>query len=695
MLDGDAGTYCVRPSRCEPGTYVVAAESEDGLEHRCGLCAPGSFSAQENAPECLPWADCGPGEVVVAAGSATSDRMCAPCSDGSFSVAINGGACTPWTDCVAGFHAVEAGTSTQDRRCAPCPDGTFTTERNASECSAHRTCAPGWRVVRAGTATEEPRCEVCESGQHCPGEGQGYGCGVVDWDHDGDPATPCIVATDCAAGTYVTAAATSLADRQCAPCGVGRFSSEANAAACAFWTDCTLGERVLAEPTSAADRRCEMCPDGTFSGSQNAPVCEPWRNCGPGTYVERRATSGFDRRCAPCARRRFSDTENAAACTPWTQCGPDAVFSAFGSNTADVGCTSGWERQFGGEEGDFVTALAVDSVGNAYVGGLTTGRLEESDPNEEENGFLRKFSATAEVLWTLLLDGPDGTWGAWVTSVDVDDAGNAYVSFATPGDECPREGDFDTQMELLKVSPDGVVTERRAVIALDYDHAPSVVVRDESVFFLSQELISGRCDGSEREVALTLSSYSLELELNWAVRFHPWTSGPLVPTPGGFALLAPGDSWLLLVDADGDSRTVSTGLSRPLGIMAVDDGSFLFGYRDSIVRWSEAAGEMSRLSIPWRREGMTLIGDRIFAADSRRLGGLYVHVDVFGLDGALEDSFDAVLGGGGYEHVWYEEFGRVFMVERTDLWIGANVEVGMTGASLSWVDGFLARRALP
>src|SRR5574339_528491 len=94
-----------------------------------------------------------------------------------------------------------------------------------------------------------------------------------------------------------------------------------------------------------------------------------------------------------------------------------------------------WVRQFGATGPVSVIAQGTDSLGNAYVAGVTGGSLTSADDVILENaggqdGFIRKYDANGTEVWTRQLgSGP----GDRVLAISGDATG-VFVAGTTGGD---------------------------------------------------------------------------------------------------------------------------------------------------------------------------------------------------------------------------------------------------------------------
>lgn len=213
--DEDASTPCATRAVCQPGTRVL--DDGDATHDRtCEDCAPGTFTATQNAATCAALTICQPGERVDFDGSTSADRTCEDCETGTYSDAENASTCEPHTNCQPGEEVTGGGTASEDRTCDACADGYFSSTINAESCTAIGACPAGTRQTAPGSGTSDVSCAACAVGNYCAGGTAGIvACGAGNWDHDNNAASDCVAWTACAANTYQSAPGTATTDRQC------------------------------------------------------------------------------------------------------------------------------------------------------------------------------------------------------------------------------------------------------------------------------------------------------------------------------------------------------------------------------------------------------------------------------------------------------------------------------------------------
>ena len=85
----------------------------------------------------------------------------------------------------------------------------------------------------------------------------------------------------------------------------------------------------------------------------------------------------------------------------------------------------------GASDWDFAYALTTDSSGNLYIAGRTSGDLNGEANNGAEDAFIVKYNSAGTLQWTKLL----GTSGNEIAkALTIDSSGNLYVAGRTSGD---------------------------------------------------------------------------------------------------------------------------------------------------------------------------------------------------------------------------------------------------------------------
>jgi hypothetical protein len=90
-----------------------------------------------------------------------------------------------------------------------------------------------------------------------------------------------------------------------------------------------------------------------------------------------------------------------------------------------------WTEQLGSSSTDMGYGVSVDSSGNAYVTGRTTGSLDGNTNAGGYDMFLTKYDTSGAKQWTEQLGSSSTDVGH---GVSVDSSGNAYVTGYAYGD---------------------------------------------------------------------------------------------------------------------------------------------------------------------------------------------------------------------------------------------------------------------
>ena len=506
--DSDSTTVCIPWSPCPVGTAVLD-DGSDVTDRSCATCGVGTFSDSINAAACAPWRTCGPGSFEANVGDVDHDRECGSCASGSFTSTSNAAACAQWTDCVAGEYVAVPGSRSADRVCATCAPGTYTSGPNRAECLDADACPAGTIETEPASAESGPTCVDCQPGQYCAGDHDpAVACGGGDatWDHDMDPATPCVERSDCDPGTSVLDHGNAVTNRTCGEC-VDGFSVSQNVEQCVPWTPCLVGFVEVTPGTTTSDRVCGHGPEWVYQfGTVRDEIVRALALGSDGSVALAGETTGaFPFQVYTRTFDLFVQKRDPDGSVLWTRQlasfgqdfgyaidvssdgrvivagyttvalpgqtaagGDDAFLMLFDSN----GDTS-WMRQFGSNGSDQAVGVRFDADGNVIVVGGVSGALSGQTHLGNTDAFVRKYDSTGALLWTRQF-GSDGRDIA--TEVAVSANGGilvtGFVAGALPGQSFAGASD----LFLRRYDADGAEAWTRQLGTTGVDNGTGVAV---------------------------------------------------------------------------------------------------------------------------------------------------------------------------------------------------------------------------
>lgn len=144
-----------------------------------------------------------------------------------------------------------------------------------------------------------------------------------------------------------------------------------------------------------------------------------------------------------------------------------------------------WSQQIGRSGSDVANSVDVDPAGNVYLSGHTTGNIG-GVPAGNADAFLVKYDASGRYLWARQI-GTEAVDGSH--SIALDSAGNAYMAGSTRGDLIePSAGELDAF--LIKYDAIGSIVWSRQ-LGSEYSDSSSSVAVDS----LGNVLIAGYTEG--------------------------------------------------------------------------------------------------------------------------------------------------------------------------------------------------------
>ena len=171
------------------------------------------------------------------------------------------------------------------------------------------------------------------------------------------------------------------------------------------------------------------------------------------------------------------DSSGAAYVCGWTYGDLDGNASAGGQDMFLIKYNSAgikqWTRQLGTSSDDYATDVSVDSTGNVYVCGVTSGGIDGNSSAGNRDTFLVKYNSSGVKQWTRQLGNSyyDDAYG-----VSLDAAGNAYVCGLT---YYSLDGNTDLggdDVFLVKYDPSGVKQWTRQTGSDSTDYAFGLAV---------------------------------------------------------------------------------------------------------------------------------------------------------------------------------------------------------------------------
>ena len=140
----------------------------------------------------------------------------------------------------------------------------------------------------------------------------------------------------------------------------------------------------------------------------------------------------------------------------------------------DVSGNEVWTRQFGTVQTDVAEGVDVDAAGNSYVAGRTPGAFPgQTNPSVTQNAFVRKYDASGTEVWTRQFGSGIGTLG---NDISVDAAGSSYVTGYTNG-TLPGGGSLGGQDAFIrKYDTAGNITWTRQLGTSGFDGANAIFV---------------------------------------------------------------------------------------------------------------------------------------------------------------------------------------------------------------------------
>jgi hypothetical protein len=150
-----------------------------------------------------------------------------------------------------------------------------------------------------------------------------------------------------------------------------------------------------------------------------------------------------------------------------------------------------WVEQFGSSDYEFVWGLDSDAAGNLYISGWTLGDLGSSSAGFYDV-FLAKYDTEGNQLW-IQQYGTEGDDAPWLNSLEVDDAGNIFLSGYTSGDfGGSNAGSYDAWVARFDADGNQQWIQQFGTEQLDYAYGLTL---DDSGFVFATGITEGSLGG--------------------------------------------------------------------------------------------------------------------------------------------------------------------------------------------------------
>lgn len=495
----------------------------------------------------------------------------------------SGSAGTLFCEGSARFRCGESG-KLADRTTEPCePDIPCIETAEGAECvnpcaEDNGGCAPG---VLCTPSVEGARCGACPEGFFSP-SGNG---------------SDCLERTSCVPGTFVDNAGTATTDRTCAACAPETFSSSENAESCVAFTRCGDGFVEETPPTSSMDRSCQDTRVRQFGSGQDDSVRGAAVDGSGALYLVGRTVGTLPQ-------------------ATWLG-GADAFIAKWSPSGVLL-----WVQQFGTTADDYASGVAIDRAGDIYVVGSVRGNLT-APVSGVEDAFLRKYSSDGTVLWTQQF----GTnQRDWATSVAVNSSGQIAVAGATFGfftGGFPGGTNQDAFVRIYSSSGSALWTDQVGSTPsgpgpFGTDEGAAVVFDEEDDLYLvgtaTANMVMGGAVGS-------LSSFIRKYE---SASANSWVSEWTRQFGAGTRTVALGASF----DATNERVLIagSTTGSLVAGAAKGSDDAFLRAYTSSgtvalTAQEGSTASDVGNFALATSTGDLWLVGTTAGTLGSERLGG--------------------------------------------------------------------------
>jgi len=382
-----------------------------------------------------------------------------------------------------------------------------------------------------------------------------------------------------------------------------------------------------------------------------------------------------------------------------------------------------WKTQIGTDNDDWSQSIAVDALGNAYIGGYTEGDFGGSHGGHE--AFLSKFDSGGNEVWTTHI-GTDKT--DLCHSIAMDASGSVYISGHTYGDLAGANAGL-SDVFLLKFDSGGNEVWTTQIGESRYDDNYSVAVAASGSIYTSgsrndgpagDNVLLSKFDSGGNEIWTTQigtssgdRSYSISLDASDNAYISGYTGGKL-----GGSRFGSYDAFLSKFDSGGNevwTTQIGTSESDVSYSIALDasDNAYISGRTNGDLDGTSAGSHDAFLSKfdsdgnnLWTNQIGTSAWDESMSVAVAGSGDVYIsgstRGDLGGVNAGSNDAFLSKFDSGGNE-LWTTQIGTsrgdpsysVAVDASGNAYISGSTAGDLGGPNAGGYDAFLVKYEVP
>ncbi len=170
-----------------------------------------------------------------------------------------------------------------------------------------------------------------------------------------------------------------------------------------------------------------------------------------------------------------------------------------------------WKRQLGSSEYDEANGIAVDNAGNVYLTGITDGSIDPQSGVSDRDAWVAMYNSAGDRKLIQQLPSPNSDYA---NGIAVDNAGNIYLTGGTDGDfGGASEGNRDAW--IAKYDATTQQWQKRQLGTSEYDEASGIAVDNAGNIYITGTT-AGDLDGNNLgSTDAWIAKYDSNLDRQW------------------------------------------------------------------------------------------------------------------------------------------------------------------------------------